>query len=337
MRDPVIDPVMGFEVPEAWLQRTADPEARSKVESGMWVLLSDGKLLRRGLTTGSTAAAVCKGAVISLRRPADRVEVGTPAGIRVFLDVEARDGFCAARKDGGDHQFDITSGIEICAMAEIADRTELLPGRGIGRISRSGLCASIGKAAISQSAHDQIMAAIIEGLKEAGFDGARVELSVPEGESIARKTLNPDLGIKGGISILGSTGFVEPWNDHLGESRALEIRSLDKVVVTTGRSGLKYSRMLFPDHQAVLVGSQLDRLEFRADQESVLCGLPALILRWGWPQLLEGSGYNTVAEMVEREPDHPGIDEALRRVREKLPGTRIVLLLKNGKIFRDLP
>ena len=119
------------------------------------------------------------------------------------------------------------------------------------------------------------------------------------------------------------------------ESREAEIREPDRVVVTTGRVGLKYSRFLFPKHQGVLLGNQLDRLHFREGQESVLCGLPALILKWGMPEILEGTGYGTVAEMVDKEPDHPRIEEAIRKVRGRLAGTRIVLLNRDGSILRD--
>jgi len=333
----VVDPVTGFEVPDAWIDLCADPDVGDKIRSGRWVLLSDGRLLKRGLTTGTTAAAACKGAVISLFGPIDEVEVATPVGIGVSLPVKAHKGFCVAVKDGGDHQFDVTNGTKIEAVACPAHETVLSVGKGIGIISASGLCAPQGKPAISQSARGQIMDAIREGLEETGLRGVSVELRVPMGEDLAKKTLNPKLGVIGGISILGSTGFVEPWNEHLVESRGEELKGLKKVVVTTGRTGLKFSRILFPDHKAVLIGSQLDLLRFEEGQESVLCGLPALILKWAWPEVLEGTGYGTVAEMVERRPDHENIPLALEKAKTKLPFTRIVLLHKDGRIFRDVP
>lgn len=332
---PVIDPVTGFEIPASWLD-LAGPEALEKIRGGLWVLLSDGRMLRRGLTTGTTSAAACKGAVLSLAQDIEEVDVMTPAGIRVSLPVSARDGVCSAFKDCGDHQFDVTGGIEITAKARASEKTELIPGEGIGRISRSGLCAPEGRAAISQSAEKQIMDAIKEGLAKTGLEGARIDLRVPCGEEIALKTLNPSLGIKGGISILGSTGFVEPWNEHLVEDRAEELMGIGKILATTGRVGLKYSRILFPEHKAVLIGSHLDRLRFERDQDSILCGLPALILKWAWPEVLEGTGYNTVAEMIEKEPEHSHIEDALKKAKARLPFTRIVLLKKNGRIFRDL-
>jgi cobalt-precorrin-5B (C1)-methyltransferase len=336
MSGQLIDPVTSFQIPRSWLELSEDPEALEKVRSGRWVILSDGRLLRRGYTTGTTAAAACKGAVISLRHHLDRVEVMTPAGIRVALPVKANCGLCKAVKECGDHQLDVTDGVEIVARAVASAGVRLAAGRGVGRVVGKGLCTPLGRPAISRSARQQILAAIQEGLEAAGLDGATVEICIPLGEELGERTLNPKMGVRGGISILGSTGFVEPWNEHLVESRVGEIKGLKRVVVTTGRTGLRYSRILFPQHEAVLIGSKLDRLQFHEGQESILCGLPALILRWAWPEILDGTGYTTVVEMVAREPDHPHISLALERARRRLPFTRIVLLHGDGRILRDL-
>ena len=369
----VRDPVAGLSIPRDWIERSADPRVLEKVRSGLWALLSDGTLLRRGLTTGTTAAAAAKGAVISLGGPVFTVSILTPAGIRVSVPVEGRRGTCTAVKIGGDHASDVTAGAALMARAEAigaeagyeaaagedpgplgsddtrhaegtgpggegpGKRIELVAGAGIGRIGAAGLTVPLGKPAISPSARGEIETAIEEAMDEAGLEAVRVELEVINGEAIARETLNPKVGVLGGISILGSTGFVEPWNEHLAESREAEILVPERVVVTTGRVGLKYSRFLFPKYRAVLLGNKLDRLRFREGQDSVLCGLPALILKWGMPDLLEGTEYRTVAEMVEMEPDHPRIDGALRMVGKRLPGTRIVLINRDGSILRDLP
>jgi cobalt-precorrin-5B (C1)-methyltransferase len=337
MFDQVIDPVTGFEIPRSWIELAKDPQIFEKIQSGLYVLLSDGNLLRRGLTTGTTAAAACKGAILSLYNPQEIADVMTPAGIRVKLPVKARRGFCIAIKDGGDHRFDVTRDLEFLAFAEHYDSVQLIASKGIGRFSKIDLDDQICRNAISQSARKQILEAIHEGLVKTKMRGAKVELSVPRGEIVAKDTLNPQLGIEGGISILGSTGFSEPWNDHLGKSRMDEIKDSTRVVVTTGRTGLKYSRMLFPDHKAVLLGCQLDRVNFEKDQESIICGLPALILKWAWPQILDGTGYKTISELVAKEPNHPQISEALKKAKAKLPHTRIILLHKNGKFLRDLP
>lgn len=335
MPEIITDPVTGFQIPISWIRACPDPQALQKILSGRWVLLSNGLLLKRGLTTGTTAAAACKGAVLSLHGSVDCLEVMTPVGIRVSLPVVGKEGFCVAVKDAGDHQFDVTRGLEIVAQAKPSEETALVAGSGVGRIVAKGLCDELGRPAISPSARQQIMRAIYEGLEETGLDHALVELTLPRGKELAKETLNPRLGIMGGISILGSTGFVEPWNDHFISDRALELKGAKRVVVTTGRTGLKFSRILFPDHKAVLMGSQLDRLAFEKDQESILCGLPALILKWAWPGVLEGTNYGTVAEMVEKEPQHRNIILALERAKKKLPRTRIVLLYKDGRILGE--
>lgn len=335
--DAVKDPVTGFAIPASWIRLSSDPEALQKIQSGRWVILSSGLLCRRGLTTGTTAAAACKGAVLSLKGSVQTTEIATPAGIFVSLPVVAKGGFCLAVKDGGDHQFDVTAGLEITAQARPSEETSLVAGKGIGRIAARGLCDEVGRPAISPSAREQIMLAIRQALQETGLAGAEVELSIPRGEKLANETLNPRLGIMGGISILGSTGFVEPWNDHFIGDRAMELKGAQKVLVTTGRTGLKFCRILFPHHKAVLMGSQLDRLAFEKDQESILCGLPALILKWAWPQILDETGYGTVAEMIEIEPQHRNIARALQMAKKKLPETRIVLLRKDGSTLADVP
>jgi cobalt-precorrin-5B (C1)-methyltransferase len=337
VKDAVKDPITGFVIPASWIRLSSDPEALQKIQSGRWVILSSGLLCRRGLTTGTTAAAACKGAILSLKKPVHCLEIATPAGIPVSLPVVAKGGFCLAVKDGGDHQFDVTAGLEIAAQARPSEKTAFVAGKGIGRIIARGLCDEVGRPAISPSARKQIMLAIRQALQETGLTGAEVELSIPRGKELACKTLNPRLGIMGGISILGSTGFVEPWNDHFIGDRALELKEAKKVLVTTGRKGLKFCRILFPDHKAVLMGSQLDRLAFEKDQESILCGLPALILKWAWPQILDKTGYGTVAEMVEMEPQHKNIATALLMAKKKLPETRIVLLRKDGCTLVDVP
>jgi cobalt-precorrin-5B (C1)-methyltransferase len=335
--DPVKDPVTGFAIPASWIQLCPDPQALQKIQSGRWVILSSGHLSRRGLTTGTTASGACKGAILSLKGSVHNIEIATPAGIPVFLPVVAKRGFCIAVKDGGDHKFDVTAGLEIAAQASASEETTLIAGKGIGRILARGLCDEVGRPAISPSARGQIMKAISQALQETGLTGAEVELSIPRGVELAKETLNPRLGILGGISILGSTGFVEPWNDHFIGDRALELKEAKKVLVTTGRTGLKFCRVLFPDHKAVLMGSQLDLLAFEKGQESILCGLPALILKWAWPQILDETSYGTVAEMVEIEPQHRNITKALQMAKKKLPETRIVLLRKDGSTLADVP
>jgi hypothetical protein len=109
-------------------------------------------------------------------------------------------------------------------------------------------------------------------------------LIIPDGERIAATTLNPKVGIEGGISILGTTGFVEPWDDHLSESVVERVKTADRAVLTTGRIGLRHARLLFPEYEVILVGAKLKESLSVAPKDTVLCGLPGLILKFLNPQ-----------------------------------------------------
>lgn len=324
----MIDPVDNFQIPDEWVKLAKIPlkELSIRISSGRYVLLSDGSLLRRGYTTGTTASAAAKAAVLSSIKEVQEISVPTPIGLRAVLSVRAKNGRASAIKDSGDHAFDVTQGLEIIAEAEEHDSIIIKAGDGIG--------SKKGTPSISGSAMQQIEEAIKEALAEIGARGAYVTLSVPEGEKIAKQTLNEQVGITGGISILGTTGFVEPWNEHLGEMKEELIRNAKKVVLTTGRLGVRFSHMLFPGYEVVLIGSDITRGLKAAKGEVIICGLPGLILKWAYPDILKGSGYFTIQEMIEDNPENPLIDRASRKAVKK-SGKRVVLLNKNGTILRD--
>jgi len=323
------DPVNNFEIPPEWMRRAAIPwgELKAGIASGRLVLLADGSVLRRGYTTGTTAAAAAKAAVLSLRCPVDRVTVLTPAGIDVVLDVKASAGRASATKDSGDHGFDVTNGIEIVAEARESDTISIRAGAGIG--------VKKGVPAINPVPMRQIRASIECAVREVGISGADVEIYVPKGREIANQTLNSRVGIVGGISILGTTGFVEPWNEHLLETKQELIRGSDRVVLTTGRIGMRYSNMLFPDHTVVMVGNRISEGIAAAEGEIILCGLPGLILKWADPDILKGTGFLTIKEMIEDDPANIRIDDRLNSAKKDVPGVRIVLLNLDGSTLRD--
>ena len=324
----MIDPVNKFQIPAEWIQRAKMPEKGldALVSSGRYVLLSDGSLLRRGYTTGTTAAAASKAAVLSLKKAILEVSVPTPAGPRAVLPVAAKNGKASAAKDSGDHAFDVTGGTEIVAEAREHTTIVIKAGAGIG--------LKKGAPAINPHPMRQIEEAIREALIETGLKGAHVTISVPHGRELAKKTLNERTGITGGISILGTTGFVEPWNEHLGEVKEELIRGAKKLVLTTGRLGMRFSHMLFPEYEVILIGSDISRGLAAARGEVILAGLPGLILRWAIPGILKGSGYLTLQEMVEDNPGNPLIDRALERA-VQISGKRVVLFNRNGTILRD--
>jgi cobalt-precorrin-5B (C1)-methyltransferase len=324
----MFDPINNFRIPQEWIKRAKVQEAEldSLISSGLYVLLSDGSLLKRGFSTGTTASAAAKASVLSLKKDVREVSVSTPIGIRVSLGVNAKDGRASAIKESGDHASDVTAGMEVTAFAREHDDIVIEAGKGIG--SRKG------RPAISSSPMRQIEDAVREAVVEAGLRGVRVTISVPRGEDIANLTLNKKVGITGGLSILGTTGFVEPWNEHLGEMKEELIRSADKLVLTTGRKGLRFSHLLFPDREVILVGKNISGSLAAARGEVIIAGLPGIILKWAFPDILEGCGYLTVGELVEGDPENPLIDRALEMA-VALSGRRVILFNRNGTILRD--
>lgn len=191
-----------------------------------------GKSLRCGYTTGSCAAAAAKAAAFMLytKKIIDKVEIDTPKGIKLKLDVfdariEGDSASCYVIKDAGDDP-DITDGVEVYAKVCKSDKEgiEIVGGLGIGIVKRPGLSIEVGKSAINPVPMKMIKEAIGEVLKKG--EGIKVEISIPKGVELAHRTYNKRLGIEGGISILGTTGIVEPMSeDAIKDTIALELKS----------------------------------------------------------------------------------------------------------------
>lgn len=177
--------------------------------------------LRCGYTTGSCAAAAAKAAAEMLLSEANVSFVGisTPKGIKLKLDVlepmiNENYAECAIKKDSGDDP-DITNGIRVFArVSKIVSGIEITGGRGIGIITKSGLDQPVGEYAINSVPRKMIKSALEEIAEKYDYHGGlRAEISVPNGEEIAKKTYNPRMGIEGGISIIGTSGIVEPMSN----------------------------------------------------------------------------------------------------------------------------
>ncbi|NLA91045.1 MAG: cobalamin biosynthesis protein CbiD, partial [Synergistaceae bacterium] len=186
--------------------------------------------LRKGFTTGTCAAAAARGAAEALASGVfpSWVTVSLPGGQVLTLPLAEcsfteKGARCAVRKDSGDDP-DVTDGMLIFAEARFTGvpGVSLSGGPGIGRVTRKGLPVTPGQWAINPGPMRMIEAAL-EGLDLKGR-GVEIALSAPEGEERAKKTWNPRLGSEGGISILGTTGIVEP------KSEAAYLASIDLYI-----------------------------------------------------------------------------------------------------------
>jgi len=217
-------------------------------------VISGGKKLRCGYTTG-TCAALAAGAACRLLLSGERARTYTvtaPDGTAVTAEPEklSRDGgaaFCGVRKDGGD-DCDATDGALICARAEkIPDGLVIDGGEGVGRVTKPGLDQPVGAAAINSVPRRMIGRAAAEECRRAGYaGGVRIVVSAPDGAALAKRTFNPNLGIEGGISILGTSGIVRPMSlqaliDTIGvELRVAAASGAREVVLTPGNYGAEF-------------------------------------------------------------------------------------------------
>lgn len=224
------------------------------------------KTLRKGYTTGTCAQAAAKAAaqvLLNVREP-DRirsVEVRLPKGesleIPVFEIRKEKDrAFCSVRKDSGDDP-DITDGALVCAniskccLVESPEKNIVIEGgRGIGRVTKAGLDQPVGAAAINSVPRQMILQEIRSVCEEAEYtEGICVEISIPGGEELAKKTFNPRLGVEGGLSVLGTSGIVEPMSEQaLLDTIFLELKvkmaenkkGVPYVILTPGNYGLEF-------------------------------------------------------------------------------------------------
>ncbi|SEI96894.1 cobalt-precorrin 5B C1-methyltransferase [Lachnospiraceae bacterium A10] len=263
--------------------------------------------MRIGFTTGSCSAAAAKAAAYMLisGREKREISIQTPKGLEFhpeILDIHRteKEVRCAVRKDGGDDP-DVTSGALIYATVRYAEdengnlledleqsgkcRIFLDGGEGVGRVTKPGLDQPVGNAAINSVPRQMILEEVQEVMDVLDYKGAlSVIISVPEGAEIAEKTFNPRLGIVGGISILGTSGVVEPMSmQALLDTIQVELRQkkalgMESIVIAPGNYGLDFMRDLYAYDLDLAVkcsnyiGETLDRIGDLGFKKVLLCG-----------------------------------------------------------------
>lgn len=218
-------------------------------------VIKEGKQLRCGYTTGSCAAAAAKAAAIMLKngKKVNYVEIDTPAGVKLKLEIHnAKIGednsSCCVIKDAGDDP-DNTDGIEIyCKVSKRSDKKVFIDGgQGIGRIMRKGLFGEIGDAAINPVPRDMIE----KEVRKVSNSGYNILVYAPEGQVIGKKTYNKNIGVEGGISIIGTKGIVYPMSEealiktiYMEMDMAYETIGNENILLVPGNYGEKIADSL---------------------------------------------------------------------------------------------
>lgn len=246
-------------------------------------VIKNQKKLRLGITTGTCSAAAAQAAAMQLLLGVEShaVTLRTPKGMMVsvpvyLLESDSRKASYKVVKDSGDDP-DVTNGTDVCVTVAYAkqrvreqtdgreefdgsqDRTcaftsESFPfltldgGIGIGRVTKEGLEQAVGQAAINRVPRQMIFAAVADVCEKANVcEPLHITVWMPEGETLAKRTFNPKLGIEGGLSILGTSGILEPMSEQaIVATIETEIRQLhavgeEKVLVTPGNYGQAYA------------------------------------------------------------------------------------------------
>lgn len=212
------------------------------------------KLLRCGYTTGTCAALAARGAAELLLSGAvpRTLQLVTPKGWPVQVlpaacRMEGDAALCGVEKDAGD-DCDITDGMTVQAVVSRTDGAGILidGGEGVGRVTRPGLDQPVGAAAINSVPRRMIGEEVRDVCRRFGYTGGlRVEIRIPGGAEAAQKTFNPKLGIEGGLSVLGTSGVVEPMSEQaLVDTIGLEIRQAaaqsKRLILTPGNYGADF-------------------------------------------------------------------------------------------------
>ena len=240
-------------------------------------VIKNQKRLRLGITTGTCSVAAAQAAAMQLLLGVEShaVTLRTPKGMTVsvpvyLLESDSRKASYKVVKDSGDDP-DVTNGTDVCVTVEFVkqrvceqkdgsqDRScaftsESFPyltldgGIGIGRVTKEGLEQAVGQAAINRVPRQMIFAAVADVCKKANVcEPLHITVWMPEGETLAKRTFNPKLGIEGGLSILGTSGILEPMSEQaIVATIETEIRQLhavgeEKVLVTPGNYGQAYA------------------------------------------------------------------------------------------------
>ncbi|MCX8070137.1 MAG: cobalt-precorrin-5B (C(1))-methyltransferase CbiD [Thermodesulfovibrionales bacterium] len=235
--------------------------------------------LKSGFTTGACSASASKAALESLltQKKVSYVEIPFPQGFRHGFNihkvvVKKNEASASVIKYAGDDP-DVTNGAEIVATVRFAEHNDddiiITGGDGVGIVTKPGLAVQVGQPAINPIPQQMIKEAIRESLISHNLTtmkSVQVCISIPNGQQLAKKTLNYRLGIVGGLSILGTTGIVKPlsteaWTSTIKSSMDVaKALNREDVVLSTGRTSekahmLKYS---FPEECYVMMGDYLD-------------------------------------------------------------------------------
>lgn len=342
-------------------------------------VVSQGKMMRWGYTTGSCAAAAAKASATMLARgeKIDTVVLETPKGITLHLEVLnilRSDNYvsCAIKKDSGDDPDDtngaliyatvIKDGTEapadeplmrglVPSVENLDDKVEIWGGFGVGKATKPGLACKQGGPAINPTPRRMITEEVKTALEKNGYDGkVKVVIAIPEGVNIAPRTFNPRLGIEGGISVLGTSGIVEPMSDKAlietmyAEMNARKANGVEDIMVFFGNYGADFTRdVLHVDIKDAVtcsnfVGELLDYAVLKGFRSLLLIGHSGKMIKLAQGVMNTHSKYaDARSEFLALQAIFHGADvEVGREIYKSLTTDEMTKVLKREGLFEEV-
>ncbi len=315
------------------------------------------KGLRKGYTTGSNAAAAAKAATLALLTgfwPTE-VTISLPNGEKTTMkpvecQLDANRAYCCMIKDAGDDP-DITNGALICAeVRRLAQPGILLQGgEGVGKVTLPGLGLQVGEAAINPVPRQQILTNVANALAEIYPEnpsflqshGLKIEIIVPEGAKLAQKTLNPRLGIIGGISILGTTGRVFPYSTAAWQASVVQAvgmaayNKVQRVVLATGGRSERFGMQLFPELPRVAF-VEMSTFTGPALKACIKQQIPSAILVGMIAKIVKTAQGHMVTPVTDNQVDFAFLAQICRQVNAPNELTDAVATANTARHFLEL-
>lgn len=322
----------------------------------------NGKELRYGYTSGSCATAATKAALLMFLRQEkqERVEILTPKGWALDLKVydqayDKNQASCSVIKDSGDDP-DITNGLKIFSKISPSNRPGIsfVAGEGVGQVTAKGLSIPPGQPAINPVPRKMMEAVVEEVLKACEsrqkYRGWQIEIAIPQGKELAKRTFNPKLGIEGGLSIIGTSGIVEPMSEEaLKASLKLELavlraKEIEEIIFVPGNYGKDFSRELgLPQDRLIktsnYIGFMLDQAEGLAIKKILMVGHLGKLVK------VAGGIFNTHSSVADGRLEilaaHAGIlgasqDQIIKIMESRTTDQAVDSLLKLPDYFNHL-
>lgn len=308
--------------------------------------------LRTGFTTGTCAQAAAKASIIMLttKKLVNKVEVAVPSGDKLhikIIDPKIEKDFaqCAVIKDAGD-DIDVTHGTKIYAKVRFSKNPgiAIIGGKGVGRVTKPGLAVPVGEYAINPVPRKMIVKEVSRYLpKDRGLE---VAISAPQGKKLAKHTFNPRLGIVGGISIIGTSGIVEPKStDAYKTSLSLQLdvlkaQGFKKAILVLGYVGEKFCKdtLKLSEDEIIKIGDHvgfmLGECVKKEIKEVLLIGYIGKLVKVANGQFNTHwqFGDNRIETLAHYAKTFGASKEAIREIRKQKTAEAIVDILRKNRL-----